>query len=62
MSELNNPAIDESQPKLRRSDGFGKNALGFTCIAPDFYEDIPLGFLLGEDGPAQTCGGNEDGG
>lgn len=33
----------------RRSNAFGKNLMGVTYIAPDFYEDIPLDFLLGED-------------
>lgn len=32
----------------RRSTAFGKNLMGVTYIAPDFYEDIPLDFLLGE--------------
>jgi hypothetical protein len=32
----------------RRSKAFGKNLMGITYIAPDFYEDIPLEFLLGE--------------
>jgi prevent-host-death family protein len=32
----------------RRSKAFGKNLMGVTYIAPDFYEDIPLDFLLGE--------------
>lgn len=33
----------------RRSKAFGKNLMGVTYIAPDFYEDIPLDVLLGED-------------
>jgi hypothetical protein len=33
----------------RRSKAFGKNLMRVTYIAPDFYEDIPLDFLLGED-------------
>lgn len=32
----------------RRSKAFGKNLMGVMYIAPDFYEDIPLGVLLGE--------------
>jgi len=32
----------------RRSKAFGKNLMGVTYIAPDFYEDIPLDLLLGE--------------
>lgn len=33
----------------RRSKFFGKNLMGVSYVAPDFYEDIPLEFLLGED-------------
>jgi len=33
----------------KRSSAFGKNLMGVTYIAPDFYEDLPLEFLLGED-------------
>jgi prevent-host-death family protein len=33
----------------RRSKAFGKNLMGITYIAPDFYEDLPLELLLGED-------------
>lgn len=32
----------------KRSKAFGKNLMGVTDIAPDFYEDIPLELLLGE--------------
>jgi prevent-host-death family protein len=32
----------------RRSKAFGKNLMGVTYMAPDFYEDIPLDLLLGE--------------
>lgn len=34
--------------KGRRSKAFGRNLLGVTYIAPDFYEDLPPEFLLGE--------------
>lgn len=40
------PAVKHT---CRRSKAFGKNLMGVTYIAPDFYEDIPLEFLLGED-------------
>ncbi len=33
----------------RRSKAFGKNLMGVTYIAPDFYEDIPLDVLFDED-------------
>jgi prevent-host-death family protein len=33
----------------RRSKAFGRNLMGVTYMAPDFYEDLPLEFLLGED-------------
>lgn len=32
----------------RRSKTFGNNLMGVTYVAPDFYEDIPLDFILGE--------------
>jgi len=32
----------------KRSSAFGKNLMGVTYIAPDFYEDLPLDFLLGD--------------
>jgi len=32
----------------RRSRAFGRNLMGVTYIAPDFYKDLPLKFLLGE--------------
>jgi prevent-host-death family protein len=35
----------------RRSKAFGKNLMGVAYIAPDFYEDVPLDFLLGESEP-----------
>lgn len=34
--------------KARRSRAFGRNLMGVTGIAPDFYEDLPPDFLLGE--------------
>ena len=33
----------------KRSKAFGKNLMGITYIAPDFYEDIPLDILLGAE-------------
>jgi hypothetical protein len=54
-------ADSKPAPKPLRSDAFGKNLLGVTYIAPDFYEDIPLDFLLGEDDPTHTCGGMDGG-
>jgi len=33
----------------KRSSAFGRNVMGITYIAPDFYEDLPLEFLLGEE-------------
>ncbi|MBV8629440.1 MAG: type II toxin-antitoxin system Phd/YefM family antitoxin [Silvibacterium sp.] len=37
-------------PKAKkRSSAFGRNLMGVTYLAPDFYEDLPLDFLLGED-------------
>jgi prevent-host-death family protein len=38
-----------AKPAGRRSKSFGKNLMGVTYIAPDFYDDLPLEFLLGED-------------
>ena len=64
-SRRNKAKSPKPESKPRRSDAFGKNLLGVSYIAPDFYEDIPLEFLLGEDGPDQTCGddgGSGDGG
>jgi prevent-host-death family protein len=40
------PLAKESK---RRSRAFGRNLMGVTYIAPDFYDDLPLDFLLGED-------------
>ncbi|MFY9938856.1 MAG: type II toxin-antitoxin system prevent-host-death family antitoxin [Silvibacterium sp.] len=40
------PLAKETQ---RRSKAFGRNLMGVTYISPDFYEDLPLEFLLGED-------------
>jgi prevent-host-death family protein len=37
-----------AKSKGRRSKVFGKNLMGVTHIAPDFYEDIPIEFLFGE--------------
>jgi prevent-host-death family protein len=34
--------------KTRRSKTFGHNLMGITYIAPDFYDDLPLEFLLSE--------------
>jgi prevent-host-death family protein len=34
--------------KKPRARVFGRNMMGMTHIAPDFYEDLPLDFLLGE--------------
>ena len=44
-----------------RSDAFGKNLLGVTYVAPDFYDDISVELLLREDDP-QPCGGSAEGG
>jgi prevent-host-death family protein len=33
----------------RRSKAFGRNLMSVTYTAPDFYDDIPLDFLLGQD-------------
>jgi prevent-host-death family protein len=33
----------------KRSSAFGRNLMGVTYIAPDFYKDLPLEFLLGEE-------------
>lgn len=33
----------------KRSSAFGRNLMGVTYIAPDFYEDLTLEFLLGEE-------------
>lgn len=41
--------IPVAKSHSRRSKAFGKNLMGVTYIAPDFYEDIPLDVLLGED-------------
>lgn len=41
--------IPVAKSHSRRSKAFGKNLMGVTYIAPDFYEDVPLDFLLGED-------------
>ncbi len=38
-------------PARRRSRAFGRNALGVTRIAADFYDDLPVEVLLG--GPAR---------
>jgi prevent-host-death family protein len=40
--------VPVAKNNVRRSRAFGKNLMGVTYIAPDFYEDIPLDFLLGE--------------
>ena len=45
--------IPIAKNKSQRSKAFGKNLMGVTYIAPDFYEDIPIDFLLGE-GEADT--------
>ncbi|HVW76725.1 MAG TPA: type II toxin-antitoxin system prevent-host-death family antitoxin [Alloacidobacterium sp.] len=34
--------------KKSRGRVFGRNLMGVSDIAPDFYEDLPLDFLLGE--------------
>lgn len=52
----NNSEQGEPAMQPRRSEAFGKNILGVSYIAPDFYEDLPLEFLLGEDDP-YPCGG-----
>jgi prevent-host-death family protein len=41
--------IPIAKSQSRRSKAFGKNLMGVTYIAPDFYEDIPIDFLLGGD-------------
>jgi len=33
----------------KRSNAFGRNLMSVTYIAPDFYEDLPLDFLLGDE-------------
>jgi len=43
------PSSQKSRRKI--SELLGQNILGITYIAPDFYEDLPLEFLLGEDEP-----------
>ncbi|MBV8673008.1 MAG: hypothetical protein JOZ33_06210 [Acidobacteriaceae bacterium] len=40
---------DLPKPRRKISEVMGKNILGITYIAPDFEEDIPLEYLLGED-------------
>lgn len=40
--------VSLAKSSSRRSKAFGKNLMGVTYVAPDFYEDIPLDFLLGE--------------
>jgi prevent-host-death family protein len=45
--------IPVAKTSRRRSKAFGKNLMGVTYITPDFYEDIPMDFLLGE-GDADT--------
>lgn len=57
----NDPEEDKATPHPRRSEAFGKNMMGVSHIAPDFYENLPLEFLLGEDDP-QPSGGNVGGG
>ena len=34
--------------KKSRGRVFGRNVMGASGIAPDFYDDLPLDFLLGE--------------
>lgn len=43
--------IPVAKGNSRRSRVFGKNLMGVTYIAPDFYEDLPLDVLLGDEGP-----------
>lgn len=57
MTESKKDDLPGPELVKRRSGAFGKNLLGVTYIAPDFYEDIPLEFLLREDDP-QPCGGS----
>jgi prevent-host-death family protein len=40
--------IPVAKRNSRRSKAFGKNLMGVTYIAPDFYDDVPLDLLLGE--------------
>lgn len=42
--------VSIAKSRNRRSKAFGKNLLGVTYIAPDFYEDIPLDVLFSEEG------------
>jgi prevent-host-death family protein len=37
-----------AKPKNRISEMFGKNVMGITYISPDFEDDLPLEFFLGE--------------
>ncbi len=47
----NQTELERPEPKKRKklSEVIGQNILGVTYIAPDFDEDIPLEYLLGED-------------
>jgi hypothetical protein len=37
-----------ARQKNRISETFGKNVMGITYIAPDFEDDLPLEFFLGD--------------
>jgi hypothetical protein len=45
---------DLQKPAKKRSDLFGQNFLGITYIAPDFDEDLPIEFFLGEDTTSES--------
>jgi len=53
MGQPNNTQTESEEPKPSKrkklSEVMGENILGVTYIAPDFEEDIPLEYLLGED-------------